>query len=57
MDGELRQVAGKLTNGQAAGASGMCAKHIKELLNGMRREEDLEGHGINGAGDNWRLFV
>jgi hypothetical protein len=34
-DGELRQVAGKLTNGQAAGASGMRAKHVKEWLNGM----------------------
>jgi hypothetical protein len=56
-DGELRQVAGELTNGQAAGASGMHAKHIKEWLNDMQWEEDPEGHGINGAGDNWRLFV
>ncbi len=23
----------------------------------MRREEDLEGHGVDGAGDNWCLFV
>ncbi len=29
-NGELRQVAGKLMNGQAAGAAGMCAKHVKE---------------------------
>jgi hypothetical protein len=57
MDGELRQVAGKLTNGQAAGASGMRAEHVKEWLNGMQREEDPEGHGVDGAGDNWRLFV
>ncbi len=56
-DGELRQVAGKLTNGRAAGASGMRAKHVKEWLRGMQREEDPEGHGVNGAGDNWRLFV
>jgi hypothetical protein len=56
-DGELRQVAGKLTNGQAAGASGMCAGHVKEWLNGVRREEDPEGHGVDSAGNNWRLFV
>ncbi len=56
-DGKLRQEAGKLTNGQAAGASGMRAEHVKEWLNGMQQEEDPEGHGVNGAGDNWRLFV
>jgi hypothetical protein len=56
-DGELRQVAGKLTNGQAAGASGMRTKHVKEWLHGVQWEEDPEGHGVNGAGDNWRLFV
>ncbi len=56
-DGELRHVAGELTNGRAVGASGMCAKHVKEWLHGMRWEEDLEGHGVNGAGDNWCLFV
>jgi hypothetical protein len=57
MDGKLRQVASKLTNGRAAGASGMRAEHVKEWLNGMRREEDPEGHGVDGAGDYWRLFV
>ncbi len=31
-DGKLRQVVGKLTNGRAAGASGMRAKHVKEWL-------------------------
>ncbi len=34
-DSELWHVAGKLTNGQAAGASGMSAKHVKEWLHGM----------------------
>ncbi len=52
-DGKLRQVAGKLTNGQAAGASSMRAKHVKEWLNGVQQEEDPEGHrtaqGIIGA--------
>jgi hypothetical protein len=56
-DGKLRQVVGKLTNGRAAGASGMCAKHVREWLHGVRREEDPEGHGIDGAGDSWCLFV
>ena len=55
-DGKLQQVASKLTNGRAAGASGMCAKHFKEWLNGVRREEDPEGHGVDGAGDSWRLL-
>jgi hypothetical protein len=31
-DGELRGVVGKLTNGRAAGASGMRAKHVKKWL-------------------------
>ncbi len=57
MDGKLWQVAGKLTNGQVAGASGMHAKHVKEWLNGMQWEEDPEGCGVDGTGDNWHLFV
>jgi hypothetical protein len=56
-DGKLRQVAGKLTNGQVVGASGMHVKHVKEWLNGVQWEEDPEGCGVDGAGDNWRLFV
>jgi hypothetical protein len=35
----------------------MHVKHVKEWLNGVRREEDPEGHGVNSTGDNWRLFV
>jgi hypothetical protein len=56
-DGELRGVVGEITNSQAAGASSMRAKHVKEWLHGMRREEDPEGQGAEGAGDSWRLFV
>jgi hypothetical protein len=56
-DGELQHLASKLTKGQVAGASGMWPKHVKEWLHGVQWEEDPEGHGINGAGDNWRLFV
>jgi hypothetical protein len=57
MDGELRHVAGELTNGRAVGASGMHAEHVKEWLHGVQWEEDPEGHGVDGAEDNWRLFV
>ncbi len=56
-DSKLCQVAGELTNGRVVGASGMRAKHVKEWLHGMQREEDPEGHGVDGAGDSWRLFV
>jgi hypothetical protein len=56
-DGELWQVVGELTNGQAAGASGMRAKHVKEWLHNVRWEEDPEGQGAEGAGDSWCLFV
>jgi hypothetical protein len=56
-DGKLRGVVSKLTNGRAAGASGMGAKHVKEWLRGVQREEDLEGQGAEGAGDSWCLFV
>jgi hypothetical protein len=56
-DNELWHVAGKLTNGQAAGASSMRTEHVKEWLHGVRREEDPEGHGVDGTGNNWCLFV
>jgi hypothetical protein len=56
-DGELQGVVGKLTNGRAAGASGMCTKHIKKWLHDVQRDEDPEGQGAEGAGDSWRLFV
>jgi hypothetical protein len=49
-DGELRHVAGELTNGQAAGASGMHAEHVKEWLHGVQWEEDPEGHGVVAQG-------
>ncbi len=34
-DGKLRKVVSKLTNGRAAGATGMGAKHVREWLHGM----------------------
>jgi hypothetical protein len=56
-NGELRVAVGKLTNGRAAGASGMRAEHIKAWLSDMRWEEDPNDQGTDGAGDNWCLFM
>jgi hypothetical protein len=56
-DGKLQQAVGKLTNNRAAGASDMHAKHVKEWLHDVQREEDPEGCGAEGAGDSWHLFV
>ena len=56
-DGELRGVVGKLTNGRAAGASGMRAEHVKKWLHDVQRKEDLDGQGAEDAGDRWCLFV
>ena len=58
LDGEIRIAASELSNGRAAGASGMRAEHVKEWLRGIRQEEDLERLGGSpGDGDHWRLFV
>jgi hypothetical protein len=56
-DGELREVVGELTNGRAAGASGMRTKHVKKWLHDVQREEDPEDQAAVSAGENWRLFV
>jgi hypothetical protein len=39
-DGELQTAVSKLSNGRAAGASGMRAKHAKEWLRGIRQEDN-----------------
>jgi hypothetical protein len=57
-DSKIRLAAGKLSNGQAVGASGMRAEHIKEWLRGIKWEEDPAGQGsVPRDGDNWRLFL
>jgi hypothetical protein len=35
----------------------MRAEHIREWPYGVQWEEDPEGHGVDSAGDSWRLFV
>ncbi len=55
LDSELRAVIGNLRNGRAAGAMGMKAKHLKEWLADMKREEAEDG--VEGIGDHWRSFV
>jgi hypothetical protein len=56
-DEEIRLATSKLSNGRAAGASGMRAKHVKDWLWGVCQEEDAKGQGAPGGGDNWRLFA
>ncbi len=56
-DDEIRLATSKLSNGQAAGASKMRAKHVKDWLRGVRWDEDVEGQGAPGNGDHWRLFA
>ena len=61
-DSEIRKVVGGLRNGQARGATGMKAEHIKVWLDEIQREEKaaMENHGREanpGAGHKWRIFV
>ncbi len=57
-DGKIWLADGKLSNRRAVGASGMRAKHVKEWLRGIKREEDpAHQGGVPGDGDNWRLFL
>jgi hypothetical protein len=52
-DSKIRDGVRRLRNGRAAGAGGMCTKHLKEWLLGVVEEEEK---GTEGAGDKWRLF-
>jgi hypothetical protein len=54
---EIRLATSELSNGPAAGASGMCAEHVKDWLQGVQRKEDLDGQGAPGDGDNWQLIA
>ncbi len=61
-DSELCKVVGGLWNGQAAGANGMKAKHIKVWLSKIQREEKAarENPGREadpGTGHKWQIFV
>ncbi len=55
---EVRDAAQELTNGRAAGASGMRVEDVKRWLHGIKLEEDPEaGMGNANVGDKWRLFL
>ena len=56
-DGEIRDAVAQLSNGRAAGASGMLAEDEKEWLFSIRDEEDPETPENESGGDNWHLFV
>ena len=52
---ELRVVVGQLHNGRVSGATGMKAKHLKEWLVDMKRDEMEDG--VEGTGDRWWSYV
>ncbi len=53
LDADIRLATSKLSNGQAAGASEMRAKQVKDWLRGVQWEEDPASQGAPGDGDNW----
>jgi hypothetical protein len=54
-DLEIREVVRELQNGQAAGATGLQAKHIKVWLLDVVQEEKEQM--IAGQGYKWHIFV
>jgi hypothetical protein len=56
-DKEIQLVTSELSNGRAAGAFWMRAKHLKDWLRGVCQEEDAKGQGAHGNGDDWQLFA
>jgi hypothetical protein len=53
---EIREVVRKLQNGQAAGAAGLQAKHIKMWLWDVVQEE-TEAINVGHGSFKWRIFV
>jgi hypothetical protein len=49
-NGEIRTAVSEFSNRRSAGASRMRAEHLKEWLQGMRKEEESEGANTT-AGD------
>jgi hypothetical protein len=57
-DDKIWDMAQRLTNGWAPGASRMHAEDVKRWLHGIRLEENPEvGTGNKNAGDNWCMFL
>ncbi len=56
-DEKIRLATSKLSNGQVADNSRICAKQVKDWLQGIQWEEDPKSQWAPGDGDNWRLFV
>ena len=57
-NGEIRVVDTELTNGRSAGVLRMRVEHLKEWLQGVQLEENLEtGPNNVGARDKWNALV
>jgi hypothetical protein len=57
-DLEVWDAARDLTNRCSSGTSKMRAEHIKEWLQGIQKEEDLQQNmGNHGVGDSWCLLM
>ncbi len=52
-DSKIRDAVAQLSNGRAAGASGMRAEDVKVWLFGVRDEENPETPESEKGGDNW----
>ncbi len=60
MDSEVRMVVRGLKNRQAAGATGMQAKHLKGWLDAIQRKEKTaeKNPGRESTlGEKWRIFI
>ena len=56
-DGKIRSAVIRLSNGRAAGASGMRAEDVRGWLSGIQDEENPNTPENPSGGDNWQLFV
>jgi hypothetical protein len=54
-DEEIRAVVSELKNGQAAGATGMRAEHVKTWLSNIRHEEKKARENLGRIVDTWDL--
>ena len=56
-ESKIQAVVRGLRNGRAGGVSGIKAKHIKQWMWDMVKEEEQWTAGHGNIGNKWRLFV